>query len=112
MRMAGYTINARTLIKWLVALLVTIVIAIFWEFPLAATFGLFAVAFLLDIDPAVPLAVALIILVVCALLVLLSQQEAAKMLAMWSFCFLAIGITLQFYHYIMRKPEDDEDSDV
>lgn len=93
---------------WALALLVAILIAVFWGLPLAAAFALFAVAFLLDIDAAVPFVIALVILVVCALLVLLAKQEAAKILAVWSYCFLAIGVALQFYHYMLEGPGDGD----
>lgn len=102
-------IGAWTLVKWLVALLAAVLIAIFWGIPLAAAFVLFCVAFILDIEPAVAFAIALLILAVCALLVLLSQVEAAKILAMWSYCFMAIGIAVQFYHFLVERRSGEED---
>lgn len=112
MKIAGNDVSARTIAKWIVALVLFVIIAIFWGLPIAAAFGLFAVAFLLDLDPVIAFVVALVILVIAALMVLLAQKEAAKILSMWSYCFLAIGVILQLYHYILsgsEKGEGEED---
>lgn len=111
MKIAGYTLKASTVLKWLFAALIFVVIAVFWGFPVAVAFGLFAVAFLLDIDPVVAFGIALVVLVIAALMVLLAQKEAAKVLAMWSYCFLAVGVALQFYHYILAGGGSEEDAE-
>jgi hypothetical protein len=44
-------------------------------------------------------------------MVLLAQKEAAKILAMWSYCFLAVGVALQFYHYILSGEDKEDDAE-
>jgi hypothetical protein len=111
LKTADWTFNRKTLALWLSALLVFVVVLALWGFGLAVAFGLFALAFLLDIDPAIGFGVALVLLVTCAFMTLLGQQEAAKAVAMWSYCFLAVGVALQFYHYLKAGPTGDGGSE-
>jgi hypothetical protein len=109
MKIAGQEFKTRTLVEVIVALVLFIAIAIFWGTTLAVVFGLFALAFLLDVDPVVAYVISLVILVLCALMMLLSQKEAAKILAMWSYWLLAIGIAVQVYHFLRAGPEHGDD---
>lgn len=107
MKIVSRDIKAGTIVKWLIAVALFVLIAVFMSAWAAVAFGLFALGLMLDVDPVFPFGASLILLVVCTLLVLLSQKEAAKMLAIWAFSFLAIGVGLQFYHYIKAGPEGD-----
>lgn len=111
MKIAGKDVKAKEIVKWIIALVLFVIIAVFWGLPIAAAFGLFALGFLLDVDPVIAFAIALTVLGIAALMVLLAQKEAAKILSMWSYCFLAVGVVLQLYHYILAGADKGEDND-
>jgi hypothetical protein len=101
----------RTYIIWLACLVVFVAIAIFLSFWTAIVFALFALAFLLDVSPLVPFAVALVLLVVCPFMVVVDQNGAAELFASWSYCFLAIGIAVQLVRYFRNSPKENSESE-
>jgi hypothetical protein len=102
--------NRMKLIKLLVALVALVVIGVLVGPWGALVFALFGLAFLLELDPLVAYSVALILIILCALMVVIEQNSTAQGLANWSYCFLAIGVSLQFYYYLKSPEEEGGDS--
>lgn len=95
-------------VKWLAVLVALLLAAIFWNIWMAVGFGLIALGILLNIDPVFPFGISLLLLFICVLLVLVGQEDAARTVAMWAYCFLAGGVATQLYYYLKASPDRDE----
>lgn len=98
-------------LKWLVVIAVFVLVVIYYKLIGALVGLLFIVAFVLDISPSVPLGIALGILLLAPLMLALDQKSAANSLATWSYCFLALGIALQVYHFFKDAGEADKEAE-
>lgn len=93
--------------KWLIVLAAFILMVVYYGLLGALVGLLFIVSFALDVSPSVPLGVALGVLLLAPLMLALDQKSAANSLATWSYCFLALGVSLQLYHFFKDTREAD-----
>jgi hypothetical protein len=91
---------------WALALVVLIVMAVF-NILAAIVVALFLLAFVLKVNPQIPFALTLVILLLCGLLTLIDQKTAANSLANWAYCFFAIGVVLHLYYYIREGSSEN-----
>ena len=97
-----------TIVIWAVAFLVILLLAIFVNLVTAIVTLLFLLAFWLKLNPQVPYALALVVLLLCALMTLIEQTSAAQSLANWAYCFFAIGVALHLYDFLKTGADDNE----
>lgn len=101
-----------TVVIWVLVLVALVVLAVFVNVAAAVVVALFLLAFYLKVNPLVPYAVTLVILLLCGLLTLIDQKSAANYLANWAYGFFAIGVVLHFYYYFKtgsRESGEEED---
>ena len=101
----------RKIIEWIAVAVACVLLWIFWNFVAALVVALFLAALVLNIDSGLPFALALVLLLTSALLAAIQQDSGAKVVAEWSFLFLAIGILVQFRGYISSGARGDEPDD-
>ncbi len=93
-------------VKWSVVLAAFIAVVVYYKFGGAIVALLFIVAFALDVSPSIPLGVSLGVLLLAPVMLALDQKSAANTLATWSYCFLALGISIQLYHFLRERGEE------
>jgi hypothetical protein len=103
--------SRRKIIEWIAVAVVCVLVWIFWNFIAALVVALFLAALVLNIDSDLPFVLALVLLLTSALLAAIQQDSGAKVVAEWSFLFLAIGILVQFRGYISSGARGDEPDD-
>jgi ABC-type multidrug transport system permease subunit len=106
-----YSINLtrRSLLLWSIALVLFILLAVFVSLTSAIVVCLLIAAFLIDLDPVVPLAISLSLLGLCPLMILIEQASAASSLANWAYWFLSIGVLIMLYRHV-RYERGQQDS--
>jgi len=92
--------SKKHVVYWVGAVLIAVLFATLVSLTSAIVISFFLLGLLLEIDSGVPLAIALILLLVCPLLLVIKQNSSAEILAVWAYYFLAIGIILQFIDYM------------
>jgi uncharacterized membrane protein len=112
MKTADWFKSRRNLLSWGTLLVLFLLLAILVSVTSAIVISLFVTAVLLDMDCGIPLAIALVLLLVSALMLVVNQQGAAEVLANWAFYFFGIGVIILLIDYVRgsREETDEEDS--
>lgn len=108
-RMINMSARKKLSLKVITVIAVFILLALSLGVTYALVVLFFMAAFLWQVDMAIPLSVAVAILVLCAFLLLINQSSNAIRLANWAYCFFAIGVSRLFYVHLRAswKREDD-----
>jgi hypothetical protein len=89
------------------ALLVMAGLAVFVSLTAALVTAIFAASFLLDLDAAVPLSIALTLLILSAIMVLADLGSTADNLASWAYWFLAAGVAVLLWKHLASLRRED-----
>lgn len=100
-------LSKKGIIEWAAAILLFIVLAVFVSLSAAIVALLFAVAFILHIDPGVPFALSLFLLALSPLMYVIDQISTAVVLVNWAYWFLAIGVAVMFYQHVKAERREE-----
>jgi len=91
-----------------ILVLATVVLANFIEsetLTLAIFLALLIIFAIKKYDPRIPIAFALLLLVLSAIELAVASEDVANMIAIYAYYYLVVGVLLQLIEYIREKPK-------